>query len=129
MNAAGSPDSPNRQAILYRIAPGLGVLATYHRDWLKHDLIAGVSVAAVALPTAIAYAEIIGLDPVIGLYTAIPALLAYAPVRHVPPLDRESGRSDLRNDWGNAGAIGWRRFGSCCYRFRSSWPSSPGCSA
>jgi MFS superfamily sulfate permease-like transporter len=28
--------------------------------------------------TAIAYAEIIGLKPVIGLYAAIPALLAYA---------------------------------------------------
>ena len=67
-----------RKAILYRIAPGLGVLAAYQRDWLRHDLIAGVSVAAVALPTAIAYAQIIGLDPVVGLYAAIPALLAYA---------------------------------------------------
>lgn len=71
-------NSHNRKAILYRIAPGLGVLAAYQRDWLRHDLIAGVSVAAVALPTAIAYAQIIGLDPVIGLYAAIPALLAYA---------------------------------------------------
>ena len=67
-----------RKATLYRVAPGLGVLAAYQRDWLKHDLIAGVSVAAVALPTAIAYAEIIGLAPVVGLYAAIPALLAYA---------------------------------------------------
>ncbi len=31
-----------------------------------------------ALPTAIAYAEIVGLEPVYGLYAAIPALLAYA---------------------------------------------------
>ena len=68
----------NEKRSLYRIAPGLGVLAAYQRDWLRHDLIAGVSVAAVALPTAIAYAQIIGLDPVIGLYAAIPALLAYA---------------------------------------------------
>jgi high affinity sulfate transporter 1 len=67
-----------RKAILYRIAPGLGVLAGYRRDWLRHDVIAGVSVAAVALPTAIAYAQIIGLDPVVGLYAAIPSLLAYA---------------------------------------------------
>ncbi len=76
----GNTVSSGRQprAALYRIAPGLGVLSTYQRDWLRHDLIAGVSVAAVALPTAIAYAQIIGLDPVIGLYAAIPALLAYA---------------------------------------------------
>ncbi len=73
-----SNESSKRKAILYRIAPGLGVLAAYQRDWLRHDLIAGVSVAAVALPTAIAYAQIIGLDPVVGLYAAIPALLAYA---------------------------------------------------
>ncbi len=58
--------------------PGLGVLASYQRDWLRHDVIAGVSVAAVAVPTAIAYAQIIGLDPVVGLYAAIPAMLAYA---------------------------------------------------
>lgn len=71
-------NGPSRKAILYRIAPGLGALAAYQRDWLRHDLVAGVSVAAVALPTAIAYAEIIGLDPVVGLYAAIPSLVAYA---------------------------------------------------
>jgi high affinity sulfate transporter 1 len=78
MNATTTSGRNHRKAILYRIAPGLGVLATYHREWLKHDVIAGVSVAAVALPTAIAYAEIIGLEPVVGLYAAIPAMLAYA---------------------------------------------------
>ena len=72
------PTRQKRKAALYRIAPGLGALAAYRRDWLRHDLIAGVSVAAVALPTAIAYAQIIGLEPVVGLYAAIPALLAYA---------------------------------------------------
>jgi high affinity sulfate transporter 1 len=71
-------DSPKRKALVYRLAPGLGVLAGYQRDWLRHDVIAGVSVAAVAVPTAIAYAQIIGLDPVVGLYAAIPSLLVYA---------------------------------------------------
>jgi high affinity sulfate transporter 1 len=77
---SNSSDSPayDRKGVLYRIAPGIAALANYDRTWLKHDLIAGVSVAAVALPTAIAYAEIVGLDPVVGLYAAIPALLAYA---------------------------------------------------
>jgi high affinity sulfate transporter 1 len=78
MNDTKDSSSHNQKAVLYRIAPGLGTLATYQRDWLRHDVIAGISVAAVALPTAIAYAEIIGLDPVVGLYAAIPALLAYA---------------------------------------------------
>jgi high affinity sulfate transporter 1 len=78
MTAYKPSDGHPGKAIFDRLAPGLGALAAYQRDWLRHDLTAGVSVAAVALPTAIAYAEIIGLGPVIGLYAAIPALLAYA---------------------------------------------------
>src|SRR5262245_44417060 len=39
---------------------------------------AGVSVAAVAVPTAIAYAQIIGFAPVVGLYAAILPLFVYA---------------------------------------------------
>ena len=78
MNANRTSDTNTGKMFLARMAPGLGVLVAYQRDWLRHDLIAGISVAAVALPTAIAYAQIIGLDPVIGLYAAIPAMLAYA---------------------------------------------------
>lgn len=59
-------------------APGWQQLLAYRREWLPHDLAAGVAVAAVALPTAIAYAGIIGLPPVSGLYAAILPLLVYA---------------------------------------------------
>lgn len=61
----------------FRIAPGLKLLRTYRREWLRHDLVAGVSVAAVALPTAIAYAHLAGFDPVVGLYASILPLLVY----------------------------------------------------
>jgi MFS superfamily sulfate permease-like transporter len=57
--------------LIRRIAPGLQNLREYRREWLRHDAVAGVSVAAVALPTAIAYAELIGFEPVVGLYAAI----------------------------------------------------------
>src|SRR5271166_6434406 len=63
---------------LLRAAPGLRNLLGYRREWLRHDVVAGVSVAAVALPTAIAYAELIGFEPVVGLYAAILPLLVYA---------------------------------------------------
>jgi high affinity sulfate transporter 1 len=59
-------------------APGWRQLLGYRREWLPHDVAAGVSVAAVALPTAIAYSGIIGLPPVTGLYAAILPLLVYA---------------------------------------------------
>jgi high affinity sulfate transporter 1 len=64
--------------LLLRVAPGLVNLLGYRREWLRSDAAAGVSVAAVALPTAIAYAELIGFEPVVGLYAAILPLLVYA---------------------------------------------------
>ncbi len=63
---------------LARIAPGLAMLRGYRREWLRYDLTAGLSVAAVALPTAIAYAQLAGFPPVVGLYASILPLVAYA---------------------------------------------------
>ncbi len=64
--------------LAFRIAPGLKLLFAYRREWLSHDLVAGVSVAAVALPSAIAYTQLAGFAPVVGLYASILPLLAYA---------------------------------------------------
>ena len=60
---------------LARIAPGLAMLRGYRREWLRTDLAAGLSVAAVALPTAIAYAELAGFPPVVGLYAVVAYVL------------------------------------------------------
>jgi high affinity sulfate transporter 1 len=61
-----------------RFAPGLAQLLAYRREWFRHDLVAGLSVAAVALPIALAYAELTGFAPVVGLYASILPLVAYA---------------------------------------------------
>jgi len=53
-------------------------LPAYQRSWLRRDLIAGATVWAVLVPTALAYAGLVGVDPVVGLYTVPLALLAYA---------------------------------------------------
>lgn len=63
---------------LARLAPGLAVLRGYRTEWLRADVAAGLSVAAVALPTAIAYAQLAGFPPVVGLYASILPLVAYA---------------------------------------------------
>jgi high affinity sulfate transporter 1 len=63
---------------LVRLAPGLEALARYDRRWLPQDLLAGLSVAAIALPVGIAYADIVGVPAIIGIYSAIFPLLAYA---------------------------------------------------
>jgi high affinity sulfate transporter 1 len=63
--------------LLYTI-PGLQLLRHYPRTALRHDVAAGLSVAAVALPVGVAYAQLAGLSPVMGLYASILPLFAYA---------------------------------------------------
>jgi SulP family sulfate permease len=53
-------------------------LHDYDRRWLRSDLVAGLTVWAVLVPEALAYASIAGVSPVIGLYAAPPALVFYA---------------------------------------------------
>ncbi|MFS8037058.1 SulP family inorganic anion transporter [Xanthobacter sp. AM11] len=61
-----------------RWAPGLAALLNYRRGDLGYDLRAGLAVAAVAIPVGIAYAELAGFRPEIGLYSSIFPLVAYA---------------------------------------------------
>jgi MFS superfamily sulfate permease-like transporter len=58
--------------------PGLAALVSYDRHELRPDIVAGLSVAAVALPVGIAYAEIARVPTVVGIYSAIFPLFAYA---------------------------------------------------
>lgn len=58
--------------------PGLRLVRTYQRAWLPSDVVAGLSVAAVALPIGIAYAQLAGFPPVVGLYACILPPVAYA---------------------------------------------------
>lgn len=58
--------------------PGVKNFLHYQRGDLRNDFLAGLSVAAVALPVGIAYAEIAGVPAVYGIYSAILPLLAYA---------------------------------------------------
>src|SRR5262249_42594931 len=67
-----------RSKSLATLFPGLTALRRYDRSWFRHDLIAGVSVAAVAIPIAIAYSDLAGVPPVNGLYASILPLVAYA---------------------------------------------------
>ncbi len=53
-------------------------LPEYQGSWFGRDLIAGATVWAVLVPLALAYAEIVGVEPVVGLYTIPLALLGYA---------------------------------------------------
>jgi len=53
-------------------------LVSYRREWLRLDLVAGLTAAAVVIPKAMAYATIAGLPVQVGLYTAFLPLIIYA---------------------------------------------------
>jgi high affinity sulfate transporter 1 len=63
---------------LGRFAPGLPALLRYRAGDLPHDLGAGLAVAAVAIPSSIAAAQLAGLPPLAGLYGCLLPQLAYA---------------------------------------------------
>jgi len=77
----GNEKTPTQSApsgYMAKIAPGLGKLLGYRRSDLPHDFVAGLSVAAVALPVGVAYAQLAGFNPAVGLYSSVLPLLAYA---------------------------------------------------
>ena len=59
----------------FPLAPSL---RGYRAAWLRNDFPAGLAIAAVGLPSAIAYPAIAGLPPQTGLYASIAPLVAYA---------------------------------------------------
>ncbi|HUP78775.1 MAG TPA: SulP family inorganic anion transporter, partial [Pirellula sp.] len=56
---------------IYRYIPAIDSLRTYSLGHFKRDTFAGLTVAAVAVPQAMAYASIFGMPVEMGLYTAI----------------------------------------------------------
>ncbi|MDR0805784.1 MAG: SulP family inorganic anion transporter [Enterobacteriaceae bacterium] len=64
--------------VVFKWMPGLKNLLAYDKCWLRADIRAGLSVAAVALPVAIAYAELANVGAIVGLYSCILPMIAYA---------------------------------------------------
>jgi SulP family sulfate permease len=58
-------------ALLYRVVPAVDSLRRYGVPEARADFLAGITVAAVAVPQAMAYAMVAGLPAQYGLYTAI----------------------------------------------------------
>ena len=72
------PIAARPASIGQRLLPALGWLPTYRREWLLPDFLAGLAVWAVVVPESMAYAGIVGVPPIMGLYTIVPPLVAYA---------------------------------------------------
>jgi len=63
---------------LQAATPGLRTLQNYRRHWLRPDIFAGIAVVAYMVPQCMAYSAIVGVPPVVGLSTALGALVVYA---------------------------------------------------
>lgn len=62
----------------HRDVPLFNTLRHYQCNWLKDDLVAGLTACIVMIPAVIAYAELVHLPPITGLYAALAAALGYA---------------------------------------------------
>lgn len=69
---------PGRALLLRRLLPVMGWAPGYRRGWLLADVLAGLAIWAVMVPEGMAYASIVGVPPIMGLYTIVPPLIAYA---------------------------------------------------
>src|SRR5947209_18305953 len=61
-----------------RYVPPLRWLRSYQIGWLPHDVVAGVTLAAYAIPVSLAYAALAGLPPQVGIYGYLLGGLGYA---------------------------------------------------
>lgn len=60
-----------------RLLPGVVVMRDYQRGWLKGDVIAGITVAAYLVPQVMAFASIVGLPAVVGLWAVLAPMAVY----------------------------------------------------
>src|SRR4051794_20867078 len=74
--AVAAPTGPTSPAT--RLFPLLGQLRSYDRSWLRGDVIAGVTVAALIVPKNLGYAGIAGIPLQNGLYAAAAGAILYA---------------------------------------------------
>ncbi len=64
----------------------MGWMSGYPSDWLRPDIVAGLTTAAVVIPKAMAYATVAGLPVQVGLYTAFVPMIIYAVLGTSRPL-------------------------------------------
>ena len=77
MTASSQSDKASRFSFAF--IPILHWLPRYEwRQWLRTDVIAGITLWGVVVPEGMAYAGLAGMPPQAGLYTVLAALIAYA---------------------------------------------------
>jgi MFS superfamily sulfate permease-like transporter len=71
-------DQDDQKPIWHGWLPPLRWLAEYRASWLRGDIVAGITLAAYAIPVSLAYAALAGLPPQVGIYGYLLGGLGYA---------------------------------------------------
>ena len=71
-------ESAARDPLVQRAVPVAKELPAYRAGTARRDLTAALTVAALAVPAGMAYAEVAGLEPIAGLYALLLPTVAYA---------------------------------------------------
>ena len=69
---------PDRAPLVQRMVPVSAHLGRYRAETFRRDAVAGLTVAALAIPASMGFAEVAGVPPVAGLYALLLPVLAYA---------------------------------------------------
>src|SRR5580693_6497847 len=78
MNAMTESTEQQRKSVRLWWFPPARWLAQYNAAWLPGDVIAGITLAAYAIPVSLAYATLAGLPPQVGVYGYLMGGLGYA---------------------------------------------------
>ena len=70
--------TPPAPARWQQFLPGIAILRAYRKEWLAGDLLGGISVCIIMIPSVIAYAGLMGLRPQHGLYAALVPMVVYS---------------------------------------------------
>ena len=102
---ADSTQQQNKTAWLWWFPPARW-LAEYSAAWLPGDIVAGITLAAYAIPVSLAYAGLAGLPPQAGIYGYLLGGLGYALLGILASARRRSHFRDLADDCGDGRSHG-----------------------
>ncbi len=72
-----APHDGATEGALIRWLPGIRLLRTYDRSWLRADSLVSLTVWALVIPQGLAYAQLAGMPAVTGLYVGMLAMIGY----------------------------------------------------
>src|SRR4051812_1246044 len=78
MSADVAPAPPESAPAPARQLPLFGSFLPYDRSWLSRDVVAGITLAALAIPEVMGYTKIAGTPVITGLYTILIPIVAFA---------------------------------------------------